>query len=74
MTRIPIVTFSTGYGSTAVEIDAELLRAAEQALEEERRRQARDPAAEATRKPTTETPNSKSARSARREGVRLFLR
>ena len=56
MTRIPIVTFSTGYGSTAVEIDAELLRAAELTLEEERRRQARDPAAEATRKPTTETP------------------
>ena len=29
---------------------------AEQALEEERQRQAREPAAEATRKPTTETP------------------
>ena len=56
MTRIPIVTFSTGYGSTAVEIDAELLRTAEQALEEERQRQAREPAAEARTKPTTEPP------------------
>ena len=35
--RIPIVTFSTGYGSTAVEIDAELLRAAEATLEAEER-------------------------------------
>ena len=38
MTRIPIVTFATGYGST-VEIDAKLFRAAEVALEEARQRQ-----------------------------------
>ena len=51
MTRIAVVTFSPGYGSTAVEIDAELFRAAEAALDDERQRQARDPAAEARRKP-----------------------
>ena len=47
MTRIPIVTFSTGDDS-AVEIDSGLFEAAERALLEEQ--QARDPAAEARTK------------------------
>jgi len=40
-TRIPIVTFATGAGPSAVEIDAALFVAAEAALEKERERQAR---------------------------------
>ena len=47
-TRIPIVTFATGAGPSAVEIDAALFVAAEAALEKERERQARL-AAEATK-------------------------
>jgi hypothetical protein len=43
MTSVPVVTFMPGDGSAAIELDGELFKRAERALDEEQRRQARDP-------------------------------